>query len=149
MGWAPSAHGIDTWISRRFARIGDRLVTIGPALQRIVDGMKLPSADRAIVAPEKIHDYLLSPSHPVGSEKARVFEAVGYRRAAWRRLQRDLYSHAQHDGAELMSETAHGRKYRIRAILRGPRGSLPLTTIWIVPRGEDVPRFVTAYPTTP
>lgn len=110
-------------------------------------GMRMPFSARAVVDPEKVHDYLLSRSHPVGAEKARVFESLGYRRFGWRRLQYDLYMAAQQDNAELEGETQYGQKYRIRAILRGPHGrSLTLTTIWIVLFDEDVPRFVTAYP---
>ena len=116
----------------------------------ILDRMKLPFADRAIVAADKVHDYLLSRSHPVGAEKASVFEALGYRRSAWRRLQPDLYLHAQHDVAELLGETTYGRKYRIRAMLRGPGGrSFAIATIWIVAQDEAVPRFVTASPDSP
>jgi len=31
----------------------------------------LPNPERAFVAPNKVRDYLLSPSHPVGRFKAR------------------------------------------------------------------------------
>lgn len=52
--------------------------------------MKLPNANSAIVDEAKVRDYLLSPEHPVGRFKARVFVAVGYRRQAWQRLRDDL-----------------------------------------------------------
>ena len=42
--------------------------------------MKLPNAARAIVDEAKVRDYLLSPEHPVGRFKARVFRAAGYER---------------------------------------------------------------------
>jgi len=109
--------------------------------------MRLPSADQAIVDPEKVQNYLLSRSHPVGIEKARVLESLGYRRPRWRRLQYDLFMAAQQDNAEEAEATAYGRKYRIRAILRGPHGgSMAFTTIWIILFNEGFPRFVTAYP---
>jgi hypothetical protein len=38
------------------------------------DAMKLPNAERAEAPPEKLRDYLLSPSHPVGRFKARFGE---------------------------------------------------------------------------
>ena len=40
--------------------------------------MKLPFAERAIVEPEKVREYLLSPTHPVGRFKAAFFHALGY-----------------------------------------------------------------------
>ena len=42
--------------------------------------MKLPNADAATVDDAKVRDYLLSPEHPVGRFKARVFRSAGYRR---------------------------------------------------------------------
>ena len=39
---------------------------------------KLPRADRAIIPPEKLTDYLLSTTHPVGSAKARFFRGHGF-----------------------------------------------------------------------
>jgi len=35
--------------------------------------MKLPNADRAVVDLAKLRDYCLSPDHPRGRHKARVF----------------------------------------------------------------------------
>jgi len=41
----------------------------------------------------------------------------------------------------------YGRKYEIRAILKGPNGrAAGVVSIWFVRTGEDFPRFVTAYP---
>jgi hypothetical protein len=48
--------------------------------------MKPPSAQRALVEPAKIRDYLLSPRHPVGRCKASFFTALEQVREAWRRL---------------------------------------------------------------
>jgi uncharacterized protein DUF6883 len=52
--------------------------------------MKLPAAERAVIAPAKIRDYLLSTSHPVGRFKAPFFASLGYTNANWRRLEEDL-----------------------------------------------------------
>ena len=37
--------------------------------------MKLPNAERAVVEIEKLRDYCLSPVHPRGRHKARVFQS--------------------------------------------------------------------------
>ena len=40
--------------------------------------MKVPNNDKAIIPIEKIRDYLLSNSHPVGKTKAVFFNKIGY-----------------------------------------------------------------------
>ena len=109
--------------------------------------MQLPNADRAIVDPAKVRDYLLSPEHPVGLFKARVFARAGYTRRDWQRLQADLRVAAERGDATAGLALPYGQPYEVHTILQGPSGrSLALVTIWIIRNGEDVPRFVTAYP---
>ena len=40
--------------------------------------MKLPFAERAVVDPDKLRDYLLSSTHPVGRFKAVFFALLGW-----------------------------------------------------------------------
>jgi len=109
--------------------------------------MKLPAADRAIIAPAKIRDYLLSTSHPVGRFKAPFFASLGYTISTWRRLDEDLRSLAVSGDAVLGKDSPYGQKYEIRGILRGPSGrSAEVLTVWIIRFGADVPQFVTAFP---
>ena len=109
--------------------------------------MKLPAAERAVIAPAKIRDYLLSTSHPVGRFKAPFFARLGYTSANWRRLEKDLLDLAVSGGAELGKDSPYGQKYEIRGILSGPSGrSAGVLTVWIVLFGGDVPQFVTAFP---
>jgi len=108
--------------------------------------MRLPNADRAVVDPAKIRDYLLSHEHEVGGSKAIVFESVGYQSQSWELLRTDLLAIAVLPGAEFTGLTRHGRKFRLPASLLGPAGrELVVTTVWIVRWEEDFPRFVTAY----
>jgi hypothetical protein len=109
--------------------------------------MRLPNADRAAVDPAKVRDYLLSPEHPVGRAKARVFAALGYARADWPALRGALLALAREGEAEPGEATAFGQKWTVRGTLRGPAGrAAPVVTAWIVLAGEEVPRLVTAYP---
>ena len=39
---------------------------------------KLPGGEAAIVDPEKLTGYCLSPEHPRGKHKARVFATLGF-----------------------------------------------------------------------
>jgi hypothetical protein len=46
-----------------------------------------------------------------------------------------------------MNITEYGIKYSISGSITGPNGrSANVVSVWIILTGEDVPRFVTAYP---
>ena len=112
-----------------------------------VHTVKLPFAEHAIVDVSKVRDYLLSPEHPVGRFKARVFGAAGYHKEDWTRLQRDLLALAATIDVERTAFDGHGERFVGPGSLLGPNGRLlPVTTIWIIRSGEAAPRFVTAYP---
>ena len=109
--------------------------------------MLIPNAEHAIVAPEKLRDYLLNLSHRRGSAKARQLHGFGYRTDAWQVLEADL--RAQHLTAPVTTVTVnrYGRRYEIRAALMTPSGrSVVFESIWQIDNGTDVPRFITMYP---
>ena len=109
--------------------------------------MKLPAAERAWIEPAKIRDYLLSREHSVGRFKTVFFENLGYSGDVWQRLEADLRALALTGEATPGEQTNYGQKYEVRGTLRGPSGkSGSVVTAWIVRWGEDVPRFVTAFP---
>ena len=109
--------------------------------------MTLPNADRALIPEAKLFDYLLSPVHPVGKFKARIFTGLGYSQRNWQRLEADLRNQHLTQSATLVETTRHGRKYEIRAILRGPGGqAAEVVSVWIIRANDEAPRFVTAYP---
>ena len=109
--------------------------------------MKMPAAERAVIEPAKIRNYLLSSSHPVGRFKAPFFASLGYAITNWRRLDEDLRSLAVSGNAEFGKDSPYGQKYEIRGILKGPTGrSAGVLTIWMIRFGADVPQFVTAFP---
>jgi len=109
--------------------------------------MKLPAAERAVIEPAKIRDYLLSTSHPVGRFKAPFFASLGYTSANWRRLDENLRDLAVSGDTELGKDSPYGQKYEVRGTLKGPSGkSAEVLTVWIILYGGDVPQFVTAFP---
>ena len=79
--------------------------------------MKLPGAERAIIDPDKLRDYMLSRVHPVGRFKAAFFASLGYETNNWRDLDRALRTTATQADAEHGERTAYGQKYRMRSIL--------------------------------
>lgn len=108
--------------------------------------MLLPNASSAIISPEKLRDYLLSQSHPIGRYKATFFRSLGYEADGWGALEKDIRSLLD-AAAEEIGATDYGKKYAVTGVLTGPNGrSATVVTAWIILTGEDTPRFVTAYP---
>jgi uncharacterized protein DUF6883 len=76
--------------------------------------MTVPNAERAVIAVEKLTEYLLNMSHKRGAAKARLLLGVGYRPDAPRLLESDL--RAQHLSLDVSrtSENAYGVRLRDR-----------------------------------
>jgi hypothetical protein len=109
--------------------------------------VRLPGADRAVVSADKIREYLLSDAHPIGRFKAAFFAGLGYSAAEWNVLAADLRGHAVANDALATETSAYGQKYEVRGRIAAPSGKTAvIVTVWIVLRGEDFPRFVTAFP---
>lgn len=109
--------------------------------------MQLPNSDHAIIEPVKIHDYLLSPSHPVGRFKATFFRSLGYTNSDWQIFAEDLRQIARSGESIPGQENEYGQKHVVSGTLVGPSGmQAQVSTVWIVLAGEDVPRLVTVYP---
>lgn len=112
--------------------------------------MKLPNAEHAIVDEAKVRDHLLSPEHPIGRFKARVFRAGGYERDNWRRLRDDLLALARSADVSLASADKFGRRFVGTGLLPAPNGRpLPVTAVWLIPSETESPRLITAYPAGP
>ena len=109
--------------------------------------MILPGAERAVVAPEKVRDFLLSPANARARGKPAFFRALGFDEAHWEALRLALLEIARSGDAGPGQGSPFGTKFEIRATIRGPAGrEAVVKTIWIVNAGDDQPRFVTAYP---
>jgi hypothetical protein len=110
--------------------------------------MKIPNAERALIAPEKLRDYLLNVAHERGGTKARLLIALGYARQEWSRLESDLRDQHLPRDVESVESNEFGIQYAIEAEIRTPSGqSRRFRSIWQVDRGTDLPRFITMYPT--
>jgi hypothetical protein len=112
--------------------------------------MRLPNARFATLDIRKLADYCLSPTHPRGRHKARVFRAalgIEQADAAW--LREVLLVGVTTAEALEMSQDAHGTTWRadLQVVRPGsaPGGNAVVRTLWIVPPGLGVPRFVTCW----
>ena len=109
--------------------------------------MKLPNADKAIIPPEKLHDYVLSKSHPVGKFKAEFFQSLGYTSNDWPQLEADIRSIIDANDATAGEKTEYGQKFEVRGIITGSNlQTVEIVTAWIILNGDYNPRFITAYP---
>lgn len=109
--------------------------------------MKLPSRENAYIPPLKLKGYLLSETHPIGKEKAKLFRSAGFNEGTAALLKEGLLAIARSGRVTDVIESPHGVKYIIEGEIKTPTGdSIKLKTIWIVDIGQERPRFVTAYP---
>ncbi len=112
--------------------------------------MKLPNAEKAIVAKAKIVSYLLNLSSENGKSKARFFLAFGFTIEAWEVMAEALKQHAlTHEVKAVEEHSPFGMHYVIEGALTTPDERNPaVRVVWIIDEGDDVPRLVSAYPLT-
>jgi hypothetical protein len=109
--------------------------------------MKLPNAHLAIVDREKIVDYLLNPAHPDNGGKAKFFLGHGFTAEQWQDFAEALRRLAGSFPVIERVESQHGVKYIVIGRIETASGRSPsLRTVWIVDKGTNKPRLVTAYP---
>ncbi len=108
--------------------------------------MKLPNGDASIVEIEKLRDYCLSPAHPRGRHKARVFYSLlGMTDTDAEELRTALTDAAMKENATPGVSDLYGDRYIIDfEIQRGERKA-NIRSCWIVRSGEIAPRFVTCF----
>ncbi|MEX2172078.1 MAG: DUF6883 domain-containing protein [Pirellulales bacterium] len=109
--------------------------------------MKLPNAEHAIIAEDKLAEYLLDLDHRRGGTKAKLLHLLGYEVQHWQQLADDLRQ--QHLMTDVVEErdTVWGRRYEVVAPLTGPTGDTVLfRSIWQIDLGSNRPRLITMYP---
>ena len=103
---------------------------------------------RVIVDTAKLRDYCLSPSHPRGRHKARVFRSrLGLEEADAQALRRALgraVRDRSHD-MRLGNRDKHGQRYVLDFEMTTSVGTAIIRSSWIAPNGDAVLRFVTCY----
>lgn len=110
--------------------------------------MKLPYKNRAYIPPEKIRDYLLSPTHEKGKHKARVFQSIGFNYASKNIFEKALLKIAHTNDVD-KTENAEksgkffGKKYIIIGIIVGPNRTMTIKTVWIILNNKRKPSLVT------
>lgn len=109
--------------------------------------MKLPNRKKAFVQKEKLTNYLLSGTHPVGSAKARFFRKIGFNESNVDELRKALLKIALENDVKEERKFEYGINYSVDGIIETPNGkSVTITTVWYAQAAKNRPRFVTAYP---
>jgi hypothetical protein len=108
--------------------------------------VKLPQHDGVQIDIRKVTDYLLSPVHPVGRFKARVFKALGFDQTNVDAFVAEVRRIASENDVSEVEDFAFGRKYTVPGEFKGPIGSARVLTVWIQDSGRQDVRLVTVRP---
>ncbi len=107
---------------------------------------KLPNPEKAVVEMRKLREYCLSPEHPRGKHKARVFaSALGLTAEDSEELRRALLSAANSEEATSAEEGEYGQRYVLDFELSTEAGRAVVRSGWIVRSSEDFPRFTSCW----
>jgi hypothetical protein len=107
---------------------------------------KLPNPENAVVETRKLRDYCLSPEHPRGRHKARVFAStLGLTVDDSQELRRALLAAALSEEALVAEEDQYGQRYMLDFEMSTEMGSAVVRSGWMVRSGEDFPRFTSCW----
>lgn len=107
----------------------------------------LPNFEKAAVPKEKLAAYVLNPNHPIGGDKALVFERVlGYTESNWEELAGQLRNGLRKFPASKRRETQFGTPFEVVMEITGPTGrTAKVKTAWQIDKGGKIPRLISAY----
>ena len=109
--------------------------------------MKLPNADKVIISKSKLTEYILSETHQRGKNKAKVFRKFGFNVANYLEFRVALKKLVLKEKVKKIVKISYGETFVIEGKIKTPFGTgVNVRTVWIISKGEVVPRFVTAYP---
>lgn len=109
--------------------------------------MRLPRAEQADVPRNKVENYLLHPTHPIGGGKARFFLGFGFQREAWPALVEALRHHAVENEVVSTVSDEDGVTYLVEGPIATPSGRRPhIRSVWLIEAAKLAPRFISAYP---
>lgn len=94
----------------------------------------------------KLRDYCLSPRHPRGRHKARVFvSALGLAADDAEELHAALLSAALSEEAVPCRERRYGERYMLDFEMETEAGTATVRSGWIVRREEEFPRLTSCW----
>ncbi|HGN0268814.1 TPA: DUF637 domain-containing protein, partial [Pseudomonas aeruginosa] len=120
----------------------------GPkGVPELVEGAhSLVGANRAVIDPRKLTDYALNPDHPVGGNKARVFESVlGFTKGNSDLLMKQLQEGVMKNTPIPGKVDQYGARFTVDIPVAGPNGSAVVRSGWIYKPGSNTPELTTIF----
>ena len=107
---------------------------------------KLPNSENAVVEMRKLRDYCLSPEHPRGKHKARVFaSALGLTAEDSEELRDTLLSAVLLEEVFPAEVDKYGQRYMLDFEMSTEAGSATVRSGWIVRSRQDFPKFTSCW----
>ena len=103
---------------------------------------RLPNHTKAIFPKGKGGNYLLNPTKE--PDKSKLFKSLGYNMKNADRFEADIRSGLANNKATLFAPTQYGTPAQVVMTL-GIGKQADIVTAWIIPKGSNIPSFVTAY----
>ena len=102
---------------------------------------------KAIIDPRKLTDYALNPNHPVGGNKAKVFEsALGYNQSNASQLMKQIQKNLANTPTTLGKVDQYGQRYTVDMLIKGPNGkTATVRTGWIIKSDSNIPEMTTLF----
>ena len=131
----------------RMKFINKEIKLIYSLLQGLINlKMILPNADKVIINPAKITDYVLNYEHFEGKHKAKVFEsALGLNKGNASFLITEIKKAVLGEDAIKQSESVFGERWIVDFSLKFNDSEVLIRTAWIIDYKDNIPRFVTCY----
>ncbi len=106
----------------------------------------LPNAERAFVDDAKLVEYSLSTNHPVGANKALLFNRVlGFTVSDADKLRRLILKAVLIHDATIGLGNDFGQRYAVDFSVKTEVGSAVVRSAWIIPKGENFPRLTSCF----
>ena len=131
-----------------FAKFEREFATKGISkVKKVIAKNPLPNLENARINPKKLTEYALNPEHPVGGNKAKVFEStLGYNKSNADDLMNEVYNKLYESDATLGKLDEYGQRYTVDMNITGPNGSSKIVrTGWIIKKGSKIPDLTTIY----
>jgi len=104
---------------------------------------RLPNYQRAVILNRKVKEYLLNPAKSGG--KAALFNSLGYTMKNAECLKSDIRTGLKENKAVAYSKNRYGHTAYEVVMKLGVDKKASIITGWQIDKGDNVPRFITAY----
>jgi hypothetical protein len=106
----------------------------------------LPNHKRAVIDVDKLKNYCLDLTHPIGKHKAKVLQsALSLTHEDAGRLAELMSSNITSQEAITGRKDEYGQRYFIDMKITNFEKEAVIRTVWIIENEESVPRFITCY----